>query len=141
MAFFLSNDNINFCCHAMGEHVAVRGAMTGLNNVLRMSVTSLVYQAQPHRGDGALPPEFSSMLRIRTIYFNIILPYIITFEEEQIIVIQPSDDSCGSFLGGTKAGNERNDAIRHKNLCLVIELLNTQMLVRSRKPFLTLSFT
>ena len=35
-----------------------------------------------------------------------------------------SDDSCGSFVGGKKAGNERHDAIRHKNLCLVIELLN-----------------
>ena len=28
MAFFLSNDVINYCYHAMGEHVAVRGAIT-----------------------------------------------------------------------------------------------------------------
>ena len=28
MAFFLSNDIINYCYHAMGEHVAVRGAIT-----------------------------------------------------------------------------------------------------------------
>ena len=41
----------------------------------------------------------------------IILPYYIE-EEEQIFVIWPSDDSCGLFLGGTKAGNERSDAIK-----------------------------
>ena len=52
-------------------------------------------------------------------YVNDLLQYyLITFEEKQIFVIQPSDDSCGLFLGGTKAGNERNDAIRHKNLCV-----------------------
>ena len=28
MAFFLSKDVINYCYHAMGEHVAVRGAIT-----------------------------------------------------------------------------------------------------------------
>ena len=28
MAFFLSNDVINYCYHAMGEHAAVRGAIT-----------------------------------------------------------------------------------------------------------------
>ena len=28
MAFVLSNDVINYCYHAMGEHVAVRGAIT-----------------------------------------------------------------------------------------------------------------
>ena len=28
MAFFLNNDVINYCYHAMGEHVAVRGAIT-----------------------------------------------------------------------------------------------------------------
>ena len=28
MAFFLSNDVINYCYHAMGEHVAVRGVIT-----------------------------------------------------------------------------------------------------------------
>ena len=28
MAFFLSNDIINYCYHAMGEHVAVRGVIT-----------------------------------------------------------------------------------------------------------------
>ena len=70
---------------------------------------------------------------------NVILPYYVE-EEEQIFVRRPSNDSCGLFLAGTKAGNERNDAIRH-NLCLVTELLNTQMLVRSKKPFLTLSFS
>ena len=59
---------------------------------------------------------------------NIILPYYVE-EEEQIFVIWPSNDSCGLFLAGRKAGNERNDAIRH-NLCLVTELLNTQMLVQ-----------
>ena len=68
------------------------------------------------------------------------LPYYVE-EEEQIFVIWPSDDSCGLSLGGTKAGNERNDAIRHNNLCLVTELLNTHMLVRSKKPFLRLSFS
>ena len=48
----------------------------------------------------------------------------------------------GRSLSGTKAGNERNDAIRHKILCLVqlIETFkHTQMLVRSKKPFLTYS--
>ena len=69
---------------------------------------------------------------------NVILPYYVE-EEEQIFVRRPSNDSCGLFLAGMKAGNERNDAIRH-NLCLVTELLNTQMLVRSKKPFLTLSY-
>ena len=28
MSFFLSNDVINYCYHAMEEHVAVRGAIT-----------------------------------------------------------------------------------------------------------------
>ena len=28
MAFFLSKDNINYCYHGMGEHVAVRGTIT-----------------------------------------------------------------------------------------------------------------
>ena len=28
MSFFLSNDVINYCYHAMGEHVAVRGVIT-----------------------------------------------------------------------------------------------------------------
>ena len=56
--------------------------------------------------------------------FTLILYYLITFEEEQMFVIWPNDDSYGSFLGGTKAGNACNDAIRHNNLFLVIELLN-----------------
>ena len=28
MAFFLSNDVINYCYHAMGQHVALQGAIT-----------------------------------------------------------------------------------------------------------------
>ena len=39
-----------------------------------------------------------------------------------------------------KAGNECNDAIRHKKLRFVIKAFKyTQMLVRSKKPFLTYS--
>ena len=46
-------------------------------------------------------------------------------------------------LSGTKAGNERNDAITHTKLCLVKLIKafkHTQMLVRSKKAFLTYSF-
>ena len=49
----------------------------------------------------------------------------------------------GRSLSGMKAGNERNDAITHKKLCLVKLIKafkHTQMLVRSKKAFLTYSF-
>ena len=70
---------------------------------------------------------------------------LLEFEEEQIFVIWPSDDSCGSFLDGAKAGNERNDAItaaiRHEFMLSYKAFKHTQMLVRSKKPFLTLNFS